>query len=279
MSEKKISFARPGAASAPKPVTPTEPARTVQTAQAPAPASAAPEAPKAEQPAAQNLPAVQNQNTQLATPTYGGEDEVDVGDIRFPRLNIAQKTSAAELVQLGLGNFILNKETKLGTAIRIVVVGFQPKKYSEKVKFGSAQGAMASSLEEVHALGGTTIWRESKENPAAGSAKPWFQPMVTALLLVEKPEGADEERFPYEAGGKFFAPALLTVKSTSYESFFVKLNSEQKLGLLRKGYPTRFVEVKSELKKFTGGEAYQPQVRVLEETPEEVRALAQSLRG
>ncbi len=286
---KKVSFARPTSVpastiDAAKPVTPVaSPAAPVQNPpSAPeAPAAAPSPAPTPEVPAQSTaLVAPKQTDTRVGLPTYGGEDEVDVGDIRFPRLNIAQKTSAAELVQLGLGNFILNKEQKLGTTIRIVVVGFQPKKYSEKVKYGAPQGRMANSLDEVDAMGGTTIWRESKENAQSGSTKPWFQPMVTGLLLIEKPEGIEnDERFVYEAGGKFYAPALLTVKSTSFESFFVKLNSERKLGLLRNGYPTRFVEVQSVLKKFTGGEAYQPNIRVLEPTSDEVRALAANLRG
>lgn len=286
MSTNKVSFARPVAKATvdqAKPVTPVVPAQTVTTA-TPTPSAASTTVAAANVnvvPAASTtaVAVVQPQSHAVAIPTYGGEEEVDVGDIRFPRLNIAQKTSAAELVQLGLGNFILNKETKLGTALRAVVVGFQPKKYSEKVKYGAPQGAMANSLEEVEALGGTILWRESKENPASGSTKPWFQPMVTGLLLIEKPEGSDDERFVYEADGKFFAPALFTVKSTSYESFYVKLNSEQKLGLLRKGYPTRYIELKSDLRKFTGGEAYVPQVRVLDETTEGVRELAKNLRG
>lgn len=284
---KRVSFARPttvpaSTVAAAKPVEPAAPAVTVETPANPAPAPAA--APQQAAPAAAPAPSTalvqQNHDTRVAVPTYGGEEEVDVGDIRFPRLNIAQKTSAAELVKLGLGNFILNKEQSLGEVIRIVVVGFQPKKYSEKVKYGAPQGAMASSLEEVAALGGTTIWRESKENPQSGSTKPWFQPMVTGLLLIEKPEGLEnDERFCYEADGKWFAPVLFTVKSTSYESFYVKLNSEQKVGLLRPGFPTRFVEVTSVLKPFKGGEAYQPNVRVLEPTGEGVRALAAGLRG
>lgn len=285
---KRVSFARPttvpaSTVAAAKPVEPAAPAVTVETPANPAPAPAA-AAPQQAAPAAAPAPSTalvqQNHDTRVAVPTYGGEEEVDVGDIRFPRLNIAQKTSAAELVKLGLGNFILNKEQSLGTTLRVVVVGFQPKKYSEKVKYGAPQGAMANSLEEVAALGGTTIWRESKENAQSGSTKPWFQPMVTGLLLIEKPEGLEnDERFCYEADGKWFAPVLFTVKSTSYESFYVKLNSEQKVGLLRQGFPTRFVEVTSVLKKFTGGEAYQPTVRVLEQTSEGVRALAAGLRG
>lgn len=287
MSNQKISFSRP-ASKGPTNATPVAadaPARTVETPASEAAASAPDQAvPTASGPAPSpepsQVPAAPAPSQAPAVPSYyGGEEETDVADIRFPRLNIAQKTSAAELVKLGLGQFILNKDTPLGEKIRLVVCGFSPKKYSEKVKYGSPMGAMAGSLDEVERLGGTPVWRESKENAKSGSTKPWFQPMVTALLLIEEPEGLDSDRFSYELDGKFYAPAVITLKSTSYESFFVKLNSEQKLGLLRSGYPTRFIEVSSVLVPFTGGEAYQPQVKVLEETGPELRAQAAQLRG
>jgi hypothetical protein len=279
MSNQKVSFSRPSS-SAPKPVTADAPPKTVEPTAAPAPAVVQnPEPAPAPQQEQRQVPAAPAQSQAVVPSYYGGEEETDAADIRFPRLNIAQKTSAAELVKLGLGQFILNKDTALGEKIRLVVCGFSPKKYSEKVKYGSPMGAMAGSLQEVDALGGTPVWRESKENAKSGSTKPWFQPMVTALLLIEQPENLDSDRFSYELDGKVYAPAVITLKSTSYVSCFVKLNSEQKLGLLRAGYPTRFIEVSSVLVPFTSGEAYQPQVKVLGETGPQLRAEASKLRG
>ena len=120
MSAPKISVSRPASAkpaeqsvapdAPPQTVTPTAPAETAAPAPAPAPQAANPNTPVV---AASQAPAVPSY--------YGGEEESDVADIRFPRLNIAQKTSGAELVKLGLGSFILNKDTALGNKIRVVV--------------------------------------------------------------------------------------------------------------------------------------------------------------
>lgn len=217
--------------------------------------------------------------------TFGGEDEgEDAGDIRYPRLNVAQPTSAEELVALGRGHFILNKELSLTNTIRAVVVGFGPKCYIEKTKYkrgASSNARIARSLQQVEEFNGTTLWRESKENPKANSDKPWFQPSVTALLLIEQPEGVPEDRFTFFAEGcdKGFTAALYSVKSTSYDSVYVRLNSEQKTGLLRAGFPTRYIEIKTHLKTFEGGEAYEPRVRVLEKVSPEVEAMARKLRG
>jgi hypothetical protein len=274
MSEQKVSF-KPVGASAPSAASQQPPieidakaSTAVDTSAALAPRSA-------------------SEVAKQPTPSYsfGGEDEgVDAGDIRYPRLNVAQPTSAEALVALGRGHFILNKELSLGNKIRAIVVGFGPKSYIEKTKYkrgANSNAKIARSLQEVDALGGTISWRESKENAKANSEKPWFQPSVTALLLIEKPDGVAEDRFSFvpEGGGKCYAAALYSVKSTSYDSVYVKLNSEQKTGLLRDGFPTRFIEITTDLKVFEGGEAYQPLVKVLEKVSPEVEAMARKLRG
>lgn len=218
----------------------------------------------------------------VSRPTFGGEDDEDMGDIRWPRLNLSQKSSAVALIKIGVGCFVLNKELGLGEKLKAIVVGFGPKRYIEKTKYvaGSSSNAkIVNTLQEVYENGGTTEWRESKEDPKANSDKPWYQRSVTALLLIEKPEGVADDRFTFAADGKAYAAALFSVKSTSYDSFYVKLNSEQKTGLLREGYPTRFIEINSVLVPFKGGEAFQPQVKVLEKVPEETLKVARSLRG
>ncbi len=214
--------------------------------------------------------------------TFGGEDDADAGDIRYPRLNLSQKSSAVQLIKIGIGQFILNKELGLGESLRAIVVGFGPKRYIEKTKYvagANSNAKFANSLQEVDALNGTTSWRESKENSTSGSDRAWYQPSITALLLIEKPAGVADDRFTFEADGKAYAAALFSVKSTAYDSFYVKLNSEQKTGLLREGFPTRFISLSSVLVPFKGGEAFQPQVKVLEKVSDETLKLARSLRG
>lgn len=219
---------------------------------------------------------------EVSRPTFGGEEDADVGDIKWPRLNLSQKSSAVALIKIGVGQFVLNKELGLGESLRCIVVGFGPKRYIEKTKYvaGSNSNAkFANSLQEVDALNGTTSWRESKENTTSGSDRTWYQPSITALLLIEKPEGVADDRFTFSADGKSYAAALFSVKSTGYDAFYVKLNSEQKAGLLRDGFPTRVISLNSVLVPFKGGEAFQPQVKVLEKTTDEALKLARSLRG
>jgi len=215
-------------------------------------------------------------------PTYGGEEDDDVSDVRWPRLNLVQKSSAAALLKLGLGSFVLNKELPLGETLRIIVVGFSSKRYIEKTKYtpgANSNAKIVNSLEEVDAVGGTTSWFESKENPKVTSDKPWFQPSVTALLLIEKPENVAEDRFIKVIDGKAYGVALFSVKSLAYYAFYIKLNSEQKAGILREGFPTRFIEVKSTLVPGKSGESFQPYVKVLEKAPAELVEFARSLRG
>lgn len=218
----------------------------------------------------------------VSRPTFGGEDDHDVGDIKWPRLNLSQKSSAVALIKIGIGQFILNKELGIGENLRCIVVGFGPKRYIEKTKYvagANSNAKILDSLQEVDQNGGTTSWRDSKESVTSGSTLAWYQPSITALLLIEKPEGVAPDRFTFAAGGKAYTAALFSVKSTAYDSFYLKLNSEQKTGLLNEGFPSRVISLSSVLVPFKGGEAYQPQVKVLEKTSDEALKLAYSLRG
>ena len=221
---------------------------------------------------------------QLARPSYtfGGEDDADAGDIRWPHVNVVQSMSDPALKRFGEGHIVLAKEIDLGVSARVIVVGFGPLKFIEKTKYVkgiNSNARIVNSVQDVEAANGTTLWRESKENDKIKSDKPWFMKSRNALLLIEKPEGVDDARFTFVAGDKHFAAALFGVKSTSYESFYVRLNSENKTGTLREGFYSRFIELAAPATVFSGGTAYNPQPKVLEKAPDEVVKLALSLRG
>lgn len=272
MSEpKKFNFAKPGA-TPPKPVAPAAPA-TVEAEVVPTESPT--DAP--EQAAPQNLPAVP---PPAAPPAfYTGEEDTpyDPQDQRLPRLNIVQKSSQAEWLPHGIGALLLKGQVKLPQPARMVVAGARPKVWIEKTKFGSSVKArVARSLDEVAKLGGTDVWRFSKENPDSNSAKPWFMPSVTLLVLIEKPDSLPEDHFGYVAGDKLYAAALVSVKSTNYDAFWVTISSERQ-GLLKKGFSSRFLNVSTVVKQFKGGESGVFKVAFGEETPEEVRKLAHKL--
>lgn len=263
---KKVSFARPAAGTTAKAAEPIDvTATSVEATPAPsepAPATFAVTAPKHQTPAVRNEP----------------DDEVDVSDIRLPRLNLVQRTSGADLLNFGPGNFVYKQAVSLGKTIKVICLGFRPKRFSEKVKYGSPQGLTLDSLQDVRAHNGTHLWRESKEKPSIGPNGPaWFMPMVTGVFLIEKPEGVDDAYFGYEAGGKLYAPAVLTVKSTSYDAIYVTLFNEKGTGCLRQGYHTRFLEIKSLDKATKSGNIFAPALKVLEATPPEVLALVSQI--
>jgi hypothetical protein len=238
----------------------------------PAQGANAPDVSAALAPRASQAPAVQDDESY-----FGGEGDTDAADLRHAWVNLVQPTSKPELKTFGLGHFVLKGDTDLGTSFRCIVVGFSKPTFEEKVKWGSPRGKSFGSVEEVHKFGGTTNWSESVENRKARSDKPFFDTQRRMLLLVEKPESADDARFYKEIDGKLYAPALFFLKSITYGSVFVPLKNEQVSGLLRAGFPTRIVEVSS--KKLDNSEAFKAVVRVLEPSSPAQIATAMSLRS
>lgn len=210
---------------------------------------------------------------------FGGEDEMDAGDIRFPYLNLVQPTSKSPLKEHGVGNFVLNKDTLLGKEIRAIVVGFSAPRYEEKVKFGGdKKPRIFNSVDEVVKAGGTTRWFDSKENEKGTSVRPFFDTKRTALLLIEKPENVAEDRFVELLDGKQYATALFVVKGMAYESVYVALNSEQKTGLLKEGFYSRVIKFGVASASKTS-EAVKPTSLVQEKIGEEAKAKALKLRS
>lgn len=219
----------------------------------------------------------------LATPPshshFGGEDEMDAADIRFPYLNLVQPTSKSPLKEHGIGTFVLNKDTPLGREIRAIFVGFSAPRYEEKTKWGSdKKGRVFNSIDEVHAAGGTTRWFDSKENDKGNSVKPYYDTKRTALLLIEKPASVVEDRFTDILDGKQYATALFVVKGMAYESVYVALNSEQKTGLLKAGFYTRTVKLTVGSASKTS-EAVKPVATVQDSIGDEAKAKALKLRS
>lgn len=209
---------------------------------------------------------------------FGGEDEQDAEDVRNPYLNLVQPTSKPPLSGFGLGNFVLAKDTLLGSSFTAVVVGFSKARYAEKVKWGQ-KGKVFGTIEEVAAIGGTTKWYESKENEKANSKKPFFDTVRTALLLVQQPDGVKEDRFVELLDGKRYSVCALVVKGMSYDSFYVTLNTEQKTGLLRAGFYTRFVKVKADKASATSEALKIVAAEVGDKVGAEVTAKALALRS
>lgn len=239
-----------------------------------------------EQTAPSNSPAVRQPSApSTGSGFYSGEEDdipIDRGDVRLPRLNIIQGLSGPELKKIGAdGTLVLNKSIAIPQPARIVVAGCSRKRYAEKLpKFGEGEPRIFDTLEEVIKAGGTDQWKHSRENKDKDgipvSRKPWFTPMVSCLLLIEKPENCApeiEEHFSaVSEDGKAFAPCVFTVKSTSYGSFYVPIISAKSAGVLRHGFYTHYVELTTKQVR-----AFEPVVRIVEPTNEAVRKLAKTL--
>jgi len=223
--------------------------------------------------------------------TYHGEDDgVDSSDVRLPRLKLLQGTSdKKQLASFGFAAFVLKDVVRIASAAaegvaavaaKLVFVKLISKTYSEKVaKFGDPSG-FARSLAEVDEQGGTTDWRLSKENRQGGDPKKgWYQVNANCLVLVEKPEDAEDDHFPFEADGKFYAPALYSVKSFAYDRFFVALATAKATGELRKGgWSSRFVLYTPEIEVGKGNSEFAvPSVKFGEHTSAGVQAIAAEL--
>lgn len=201
-------------------------------------------------------------------------DDYEASDIVVPRINVAQKVG-----ELGdifePGQVIYNKEIVLPTPFRWLVVGVLPKQFSEKVP-GGEMGRLLNTRQEVLEAGGVFTKRE-----ADSTGKPHFQDMVTADILIEKPEDVEDENglFSYEADGKFYAPARYTMKGTSYFGVARKLFSARTMGALKAGWSACVWSFETEVQTFGNNKVFVPIVKNLGPTPAALRALADDFAG
>jgi hypothetical protein len=235
------------------------------------------------------VPADQPAPTQNALGIYTGSDEdaaADPRDVRFPRLNLVQGLTESEIKNVvtayaaghpelklpggdPVGHFVLKRAVYIPKPFTAVVVGWRKKCWVETVKFGG-EARVAYSFEQVHALGGTDSWRESKENDASGSTRPWYKPTITGLFLIEKPADADDSNFPYVTqDGAAYAAALMTFKSTSFD-FYIRVNSER-TGLFRGDFSSRSIVVDSA--KLPKAPSYFPTVKIGAPTSDALRSM------
>ncbi len=282
--EHKVSFARVENAGSSTPATPLTPATVAPAADTgtntasggpvnttPAPGDTRVSDPKAA-PATSSLG------------FYTGDDEGandDPRDVRTPRLNLVQGMSKEDLKSIAPGGeFVYKKSLKLPRPLTAVIGGVTPKVWVEKVKWGgTAIPRIARSLEEVAAFGGTDQWKLSKEckdkQDMPVSRLPLFDAHVTVLLFLAKPEGFDDGNFPYVTeDGLAFGPALLTVKSTSFGSFYIPINTERR-GLFKGDFSSRYISIDQREVK---DQVWTPTVKILGIVPPTVLALVHKNR-
>lgn len=248
----KVSFTKPGLAA---PAGAQQPVVDVAATVTPAPATAAPApapaAPKA-QAFAQPVPptqAVAPVPPTQAVSTPFNDEAIDIRDIVIPRLTLVQRTGDLSAIfrpgdivisEQGSDNkFPISMPHEADAAkeaarkpIELVVFGFMPKRYVERVE-GGVGGDMANTVQEVVQRGGTTEYNEHK-----ATGKPWYQTLATAVCLVRQPEWVNEpESFPLEFGEARFALALWSMKGAAYtKGAKIIYTARSKYGHLKDGY-------------------------------------------
>lgn len=255
--------------------------------------------PPATAPAAQP-PAVQTPQPPAARPGFSDDDTIPASDIKIPRIHFAQAVGKIGQ-EFPFGAIVLNeqviiylpeqkdkltKETEPASdPVNLVVIGFRPTQYAEKLA-GGEQGRLANSEREVFELGGTTSYDENK-----ATKKPLFQQMETALVLVRRPKIAenDNSNFNFEvknAAGEseWWAIAQWTMKGTGFTHGAKPIKSERAIGCLskRKGrtYLDGMWSLESVYKTRESNNWYQPLLRIVEERPsDELRAIGNEFLG
>jgi hypothetical protein len=266
----------------------------VETAPAVVPAAEIPTAPvTALVPVADvGVPAVSD------SPIEFDENDIKFSDVYLPRVNVVQ--NIGDLMKVfNPGEIVLNStyvihtpaqlEKKIaGTApLKITIIGFKKKQFAEKVS-GNVQGLLVNSEAEVARAGGTLAYKEwdqsvqaSKSNPAVKPLK-YFQPLSTALLLIERPEGLNDEgnlQFPYACEGKQYALALWSMKGTAFTNAAKHFFTARKIGHLREGYPTRAWTFTTKLETYGSNMAWIPVVKPAEASSPAFLAFVQEVRG
>jgi len=289
----KVKFGKEGGVASMAPATET-PAVETKTEQVPTPVAgvtvestttvaapaAAPAAP-ATSTAVATVPAAQVP-APSKNPGFQDDDNISADDLVLPRLNIVQKVGELSNV-FPHGSFLLDGSLVLvegapikknSKPIKLVVLGFRPKQFVERIE-GGGRGNVFSSEAEVAANNGTLDW-----NDAEATGKTLYQRLATALVLIEQPEGVDASSFPYAIEGKNYALAQWSLKGTGYTNGAKPIMSARKIGFIRNGgYRTGVWEVTTTLKQFGQNYAYIPQPKPAGPTTEAFRAAVLELLG
>lgn len=279
----KVSFAAPTATTAPAAVPvealPAEDAKTVAQFEADTQRAAA-------LPVATTTPPASPANRFSDDP-----EDIDFSQLSLPTFKIvqgvgdlSQSFNPGQIVVVGKGEVLVpiadappkNAKDKPQQPVNVVIIAISRNdRFSEKIA-GGARGRLFETEKQVFDSGGTTNWDENK-----ATGKPYFERLATALLLVEKPEGLEDETgtFSFSADGKQFALVIWHLKGIGYTNAAKPLRTARRFGYLKAGYSSVSVEVGTALKSFGQNSAYIPTVKPGEPTTEELRNVVAEVLG
>ncbi len=143
----------------------------------------------------------------------------DRSDIKMPLIKVVQGSSTLKEefregdVVFGENLLLESPPTKGGEPQQFRFIPFMLKKQyrqnltQEEIDDGEMP-AIVDTLDEVHALGGTTQWM--------GKTKPSWGPLGTVSMLIEQPEGNEDPQFSLEFDGNNFAVAQYIAGGSAY---------------------------------------------------------------
>lgn len=221
-------------------------------------------------------------------------EDIDFTQLSLPTLKIVQGVGElstmfdpGQLVVVGKGDVLLpiaDAPPKAGaknvdpqTPVNVVVISVsRTDRYSEKVS-GGVRGRLFDTEQAVFAAGGTTNWDENKANPA----KPYFERLATALLLIEKPAALEDDTgtFGFELGEKKYALVIWHLKGISYTNAAKPLRTARKFGYLKKGYASQVLALGTSLKTYGSNSAHIPVLKPVAEAPAEIAGLVKEVLG
>jgi len=227
-----------------------------------------------------------------AKPLFSDDDtDIDFDELRLPGINLVQKVGDLSNI-FPPGAVVLGKEHLLimpppqgegkvqEVPLVVFIIAFRPTRWTEKVE-GGARGNLFDTREQVANAGGTTDYNENKRNPEVSL----YQELATALILVEKPDDADDALFAFEGpNGKKYALALWNMKGSAYTDGAKIIKSARKIGYPFAPMKGRFLgcalHLKTTLKKYQSGFfAFKPSLSAGEVTTAEFRRFVHDCAG
>jgi len=231
--------------------------------------------------------------------TIFNDRAIGFDEIKLSRINIVQKVGDLSNI-FNQGEIVLDQQQVIHTPaskngpgeppLKVTVLGFKRTIFVEKVE-GGVGGLRAKTEDEVVRLGGTLDY---EEHHASGKKMPLFQPMETALLLIEKPdEFADPDHtvYPFECEGRRYMMVLWSMKGAAYTDGAKVFFTARKHGILRDikdasgkvidgGFPTHSYALTTKLKPFrTGNFAHVPVLTAGPKNSETFRRFVNDLLG
>jgi hypothetical protein len=201
------------------------------------------------------------------------QGEVNLSDLRLPRLNLVQRTGDLP-DRFDFGSFVINKEVSLGKTVEFIALSIK-KQYQEKRPYGDTErGAIYDTAEQVREAGGSL-----------GYADYQFSELAHIFLLVKMPEGLEDspdaasvvDLFMYEIDGARYAPVIYSVGRSSYTSLAKALLTARQF-MLRKGLWTGRWTMTSKVDKGPKGTWVTPLPTFKGKLSDEDAATADSIR-